>query len=737
MKKDFLETFAGIHPCRVETADVSRCDDGQALLPDWMFSLMQTSGLLLLAVLLFNLLTSVSAIASTQMPDDRVANPLWPGSGTLEWQGVNADVAPNLQTEINMQVSGLTNRVTVTQHYINHSEQWLNGRYLFPLPENAAVDSLQMKIGERRIEGQIKPRTEARQIYEQAKAEGKRASLLSQQRPNLFTTDVANLGPGESLEITFSYQQSLIYRDGQFSLRFPMTITPRYVPLSMLRNEAQLADALSLQSPMVDSDALQREQATVNRTDIAVTLDAGVPLAAIRSSSHQIQQQSQSNGQVVISLTKILPDRDFVLEWQPQPEAEPTAALYSQMGQTHLLTPRAGNSVMPDKSRYSLLMLMPPAQSPSTAQPRELILVIDTSGSMGGAALAQAKSAVLFALSSLKPQDNFNIVAFNSDVQPLAPEALPVTAVNLGRAQQFVRCLDADGGTEMAKALRQALPLTNEDNSKTAKDKRLRQVIFMTDGAVANEDELFEMIRNRLGASRLFTVGIGSAPNSHFMHRAAELGRGTFTYIGNMQEVEQKTISLLSKIAAPVLTDVQLHYSDGTVPDYWPASIPDLYMGEPLMVNLRERSEDQPPLLVSGMRNGQRWQQQVQLKASIAALGLDLLWARQQIASLEMMRNGDNRERTTQQATALALKYHLVSHYTSLIAVDVTPVNPAPQHNVQGQAPNMAPVGWQASGNMPQTATDSRLMLVLGLLCLIGALFCGAWRQRLWQARCC
>jgi len=704
--------------------------------PDWLFDLLQGCGLLLLAVLLFNLLTSVSAIASTQSPEDMVLNPEWPGAGTLEWQGdnTNNNIAPGLKTDVNMQVSGLTNRVTVTQHYINHSEQWLNGRYLFPLPENAAVDSLQMKIGERLIAGQIKPKKEARQLYEQAKADGKRASLLSQQRPNLFTAEVANLGPGQTLEIRFSYQQALDYRDGQFNLRFPMTLTPRYIPAAMLTSAAKLPEVLSLQTLMVDNTALRQEQASANRTSINIVLDAGLPLASVSSASHQIQQQPQDDGCMVITLLNALPDRDFVLDWQPQAANAPAAALYSQLGQTY--NQSTGNHDTPDTSRYSLLMMMPPAVKPQTDNPRELILVIDTSGSMAGDAMAQAKSAVLYVLSGLKPQDSFNILAFSSDVQPLAPQALPVTAHNIGLAQQFVRSLEANGGTEMAKALQLALPFTG-DTVANESDAALRQVIFMTDGAVGNEDQLFTLIRDRLGNNRLFTIGIGSAPNSHFMRRAAELGRGTFTYIGNMQQVEQQTVSLLNKIAAPVLTDVQLHYADGTVPDYWPAHIPDLYMGEPMLLSLRERSAEQKALIVSGNLQGQFWQQQVLLQADTDKRGLDLLWARQQIASLELARSSDNAERTAKQVTALALTYHLVSSYTSLVAVDITPVNTDPQHNAVGEVANMNPAGWQAPGNMPQTATNSRLLLLMGTLLLIVAMLLGIWKRQFAATRSC
>ncbi|MBO2552229.1 marine proteobacterial sortase target protein [Shewanella algae] len=731
---------------------------------------LQFSGFALLALLVFNLVSSVEAWAengpqlaeepaSAQAQEDTlqlIDNPQWPGAGVLAFGDTQA---PALATEVSMNISGWSNRVSVTQSFTNDTQEWIHGRYLFPLPNEAAVDSMQLRIGERIIEGVIQPKEEAKRTFEQAKAQGKRASLLSQERPNLFTTQVANLAPGETLKVSFSYQQALDYRDGQFSLRFPMTHTPRYLPQSMLQSFKGVEEAARLLSPVIEAAGLEKmftgadsessepigtqahSGGQENRLSLDIILDAGFPLLSLESPYHAISQQTLSDGRIRVQLQQdnTKADSDFVLQWQADPGAKPAAALFSQQGQTHTPAPSLAQAEgQAARDEYSLLMLMPP-QSKEVAMPlpRELILVIDTSGSMGGDAIVQAKQALLYALSSLKPEDSFNVVEFNSAVQTMAANSLPATAHNIGRAQQFIRALEANGGTEMTMALELALNNDFAAQNKVGtqgESKALRQVIFMTDGAVGNEQALFELIKDRLGDNRLFTVGIGSAPNSHFMQRAAELGRGSFTYIGKMQEVEQKVVALLEKISAPRITDVSLRYPDGTVPDYWPAQIPDLYQGEPVLVSIKQRSNAHKAVIVSGLIDGQFWQQELALNAKAEPKGLDLIWAGKQIAALDLAKDAANSERIERQVTALSLKYHLVSPYTSLVAVDFTPVNPDAAATREGQVASHAPKGWQ--GKLPQTATDSRLMLLLGLASLLAALMLAAFPRAFGRRAC-
>lgn len=685
--------------------------------------------------------------------------------GQLLYQNVAGDWVDTLplDTQVTMHVSGLTNRVNVKQIFRNDSQYVINAQYLFPLPHEASVDSLRLHVGERVIEGQIHPKVAAKQIFEQAKSQGKKASLVSQARPNIFTSEVANLAPNEQLIVEISYQETLTYQDGVFSLRFPMTVAPRYNPevkstLSTITSQ-QVFDAdktAMMHGQESASHKLNRgdgvasgigatpidENAPHNNATIHVQLNEGVDIGSIKSAYHAVTVD-ETEPSPKVALTQDEPtNRDFVLQWRLTPDASPMAWVFNQSGKTHPLEANETHESTGIKGddNYSLIMLQGPtldAIKPPT-RARELILVIDTSGSMAGDSIVQAKSALLNALKGLKGKDTFNIIEFNSEMTQLSPTPLNVTPTNLSRARQFVRRLKADGGTEMALALDAALL---QDKPQQASDKAnvLRQVIFMTDGSVTNEQSLFNLIKQNIGSSRLFTVGIGAAPNSHFMQRAAEVGRGTFTYIGDVSEVDSKISALLEKIQYPVMTDIELLLSDGSVPEYWPSPIADLYRGEPVMISLKRRSDSADGLVISGQLAQKNWQQAVSLQDSSASdvtgygAGLDILWARKQIAALELSKNGSNDDKIKQAVTDLSLQYHLVSAYTSLVAVDVTPAKagktPISRDAIVRQH---LPLGWQAFGTLPQTATSSRLDIVLGLVTLLLAVVLGwsIWRQR-------
>jgi Ca-activated chloride channel family protein len=343
--------------------------------------------------------------------------------------------------------------------------------------------------------------------------------------------------------------------------------------------------------------------------------------------------------------------------------------------------------------------------------PRETILIIDTSGSMEGTSIAQAKAALTLALDSLAGQDRVNVLEFNSVTRTLWPGALPATARNVAEAKAWVAKLRADGGTEMAPALEFAL------DGRDTPPGYLRQVIFMTDGGVSNEEELFRLIASRLGNSRLFTVGIGSAPNAHFMTRAALLGRGTFTYIGSVGEVSEKMTSLFARIESPVLSDVSVTWSDGTPVATFPDRVPDLYLGEPIVVAAAADSFAKT-VIVSGTRANQPWSVAL-APATADAAGVGALWARAKLASLadDLARGGDL-DAIRPQMVQVALEHHLVSTYTSLVAVDVTPTGPAGGIKVATVKANL-PAGW--GGQIPQTDTTATLQFLLGLFALATA----------------
>ncbi|NJD89114.1 MAG: marine proteobacterial sortase target protein [Betaproteobacteria bacterium] len=624
--------------------------------------------------------------------------------------------APKVETEVMIHVTGVVARTRVTQTFHNAGTDVVEGLYVFPLPENAAVDRLRLRIGDRLIEGQVREKEEARRVYAQARSEGKKAALVEQQRPNLFTNAVANIGPGEFVRVLIEYQQTLSLVGDEYRVRFPLAVTPRYHPAGgtlpeeprTTQSVAQILEGTAtgelLAETVLHPDYVPAGANGVNPVAIGVVIDFATPLARVTSSYHEAFVDKDSATRTVVYLQKEQEeaDRDFELVWSPLAGAAPQAAVFTES--------RSGTD-------YSLLMVMPPQPSAAgkaagAAIPRETVFVIDTSGSMQGTSIQQAKQALLTGLSTLSPRDRFNVVEFNSSTRPMWPAAMPATADNLRFAQAWVARLRADGGTEMAGALTFAL-----DGRDTP--GYLRQVIFMTDGAVGNEDQLFKLIAQRLGATRLFTVGIGSAPNSHFMTKAAQFGRGTFTYIGDLREVQEKMASLFARIESPVLKDVSIRWPDGTPVETFPPRVPDLYLGEPIVVAAAHASA-RGTIVVSGQRGNEPWSVALTPSPSGETTGVGALWARAKIASLmDELRLGADEAAIRPAVVKVALEHHLVSRYTSLVAVDVTPTVPAGQARtaiVKASAPH-----GMVAGQLPQTDTESTLQILLGLLALAAA----------------
>ena len=462
-----------------------------------------------------------------------------------------------------------------------------------------------------------------------------------------------------------------------------MVVGPRYIPGEIMTLSVgaagwsaganQVPDAQRIASPV-----LRPEQGKINPVKLTVTLDAGFPLTAIDSPYHAIDVEEREDGRTVVSLAEgaVPADRDFELLWTPEVGAAPGAGLFAETV--------AG-------MRYMLVMVMPPSiplgDDRAAVLPREAIFVIDASGSMSGDSIVQAKAALSLAIDRLEDGDRFNIIQFNSSSSALYPRPRAVDADSRARARRYVANLVAEGGTEMAPALRRAL-------ADDAPSGFLRQVVFLTDGAVGNEEALFEIIRRSLRDSRLFTIGIGSAPNSYFMRQAAAAGRGSFTYIGGVGEVAEKMGALFTKLESPLLADLAVTWPDGAKAEMSTAALADLYAGEPVIFTARTAVVAGEAHL-SGRLAMRPWRVKLRLKGAAPSPGVAKLWARDRIDDLlGGARRGDDGGAVRAEVVALGLDHHLVTKYTSLVAVDTTPTRPADQPLDSHKLPLNLPQGW-------------------------------------------
>ncbi len=635
------------------------------------------------------LFVSFDPVWSAERPQPAVLRPSEARSGSLllKTEDGYAD-AIRLGIDVDVTVSGPTIRARVTQIFRNPTKEWREATYVYPLPAGGAVDTLKMVVGDRVVVGDIKDRQQARAIYEQARQNGQKAALTEQERPNIFTNSVANIGPSETVLVQIEYQEPVQQNGAEFSLRVPMVVGPRYNPLPLVQSVDLRPDGggwgAATTDPVPDRGRISppvldpAENAPVNPANITVRLQAGFPLGEVKSHHHNVKIENPDGTTRIITLAEgpVPADRDFELTWKPAAEKAPSVGLFRE---------HVGNS------DYLLAFVTPPSveQARERPLPREVIFVIDNSGSMGGTSMIQAKASLLYALSRLQPTDRFNVIRFDDTMDVLFPTPVAANSSNVGNATSFVSALQARGGTEMVPAMRAALSDGNRDDASY-----VRQVVFLTDGAIGSEQQLFETISALRGRSRVFMVGIGSAPNTYLMTRAAELGRGTFTHIGSVEQVEDRMRGLFAKLENPAVTGLAAKFSDAAA-DLTPSALPDVYRDEPLVLAAKLDSLA-GSVEIKGRVGDRPWTVTLPLANAAEGKGLSKLWARRKIADAEVARTTRQAspEDTDKTILALALEHQLVTRLTSLVAVDKTPSRPDGEPLKLAELPLNLPAGW-------------------------------------------
>ncbi len=590
-----------------------------------------------------------------------------PGSlAILGKDGAVTGICPLKHTDVRGAISGFLARVTVTQVFENTATNNIEAVYVFPLPDEAAVDDMTIRIGDRTVRGLIKKRQEAREIYENAKRTGHIAALLDQERPNIFTQSVANILPGEQVSVTISYLETLDYKEGSYEFVFPMVVGPRYIPGDATGQQSggwspdtnQVPDASRITPPVTPKGTRAGHDISLQ-----VAIDAGVPIQELRSVSHQIDVERPSVNAAVVKLRNEseIPNKDFILRYDVAGAKIEDAILTQSTSPKSKLGPGG----------YFTLILQPPARVPeSDITPKELVFVLDTSGSMMGFPLDKAKQLVNRALDELYPGDTFNLITFSGDTQILFPEPVYPTADNIRRARKFLESRSGSGGTEMMKAIRAALdPSDAQDH--------LRIVCFVTDGYVGNDMEIIGEVQKHPNA-RVFSFGIGSSVNRFLLDGMAKAGRGEVQYVTLPEKADAAAHRLYDHLRSPLLTDISIDWAGLPVSEVYPARFPDLFSGKPLVITGRYTGAAKGVIRLRGKRAGENFVREIPVDFSSTGNIHDVLpafWARQKIDSLmsqdwQGMQGGAMKPELEQQITQLGLDYRLMTQFTSFVAVE-------------------------------------------------------------------
>ena len=620
---------------------------------------------------------------------------------------------PLLHTDVAFDVRGLVASATVTQQYANSSPEPIEATYIFPLPHDAAVYDMEIRIGDRVIRSFIRERAEAKRVYEAAKSEGKRAALLEEERPNIFTASVANIMPGDHIDVRLRYVQQLRWEQGHMRLVFPMVVGPRYIPGTQAIGHAGTGwsfdtDAVPDASRITPS-VHNPESRSGHDISLAISLDSGFNAASIKSVSHAINVRRLDDGRQEIELASgaTLPNKDFVLEIEQAQSKTPKTSLFLSPGS--------------DGETHFLLAAFPPTVQPSERSPVEMLYMIDVSGSMEGTSITQAREALMQALDRLRPDDRFGILAFSSGYGEFASEILPATSDNLVAARHYVRSLQAGGGTEMLPALLHLM-------RKPETPGYLRHIVLLTDGDLGNEEQIFAALRSDLGGARLYTVAIGSAPNLFLATKMAQFGRGTFTHIADISEIRDQMTRLFNSIESPVLTDLKLSFEGVSVAEVYPQRLPDLFQRQPLLIYGRISKGRAGKLHLTAQAGGEPYEAVIAFDASRATFhpGIATLWARQRVEDLmDQWRHSDENGQAAVRATVIAhaIRYRLVTRFTSLVAVEEVVANPGGQSNAVPVSTEL-PAGWQMDKvfGAPATGTSDAFLETLGWVLLLAGI---------------
>ena len=578
-------------------------------------------------------------------------NPLNPRLGGLY---VKTDeeqlVFPLKHTNLQAKIAGNVSRVEVTQTFENPFTKPLEAVYVFPLPDEAAVDDMEIKIGDRIIKGSIKTREEARQIYEQAKQQGRTVGLLEQERDNIFTQSLAHIQPGEQIDVTIRYTDSLKFAGGNYEFVFPMVVGPRFIPGTLIDSSGdtdRVPDASRITSPVIPQGMRSRHD-----INVAVEIDAGVLISDVRSPSHQIQiEHVEQIVRVQLGGEDTIPNKDFILRYQ-------VSGIDIQSTVLTQLDERGGH--------FAIYFIPALEYRPSDIVPKDVVFLIDTSGSQMGDPLQKCQELMRRFINGLNRDDTFTIIDFSNTNRQLSKTPLANTPENCARAIAYINKLKANGGTDLSGGIRAVLnfPITSS---------RLRSIVLLTDGYIGNENEVLAEVQRELKpGNRLYSFGAGSSVNRFLLNRIAEIGRGTSRIIRQDEPTEEVAENFFRQINNPVLTNIEVTWEgNGVSPVIYPVNPPDLFAQQPLVMFGRKQDRASGNLRVVGMAAGDKAYEKVfhLIFAQTENPAIAQLWGRARIKDLMNQMFECETKVGVEAVTETALTYQMLSQYTAFVAV--------------------------------------------------------------------
>jgi Ca-activated chloride channel family protein len=640
------------------------------------------------------ILSAVAAFGQEKEFEDKTLSPYFFVQGDP-----SVDRLPLKGTSVDIAVSGVIADVRVVQTYRNEGTRPINATYMFPASTRAAVYSMRMRIGNQVIVAKIKEREAAKQEFEQAKKDGKSASLLEEQRPNVFSMKLANMMPHDEVEIELRYTELLIPTEGVYQVVYPTVVGPRY-PSKEGEKEPQVAAAY-----------LHEGEQPTSTLHISTRIAAGMPIAELSCPSHGIAPVWQGNTVADVVLDDedaFQGNRDFILNYRLKGSRISSGLLLFQG----------------EDENFFLYMAQPPKRvEVSEIPPREYIFVVDVSGSMSGFPLNTSKKLLEDLIGNLRPTDLFNVILFSGDSTALSESSLAANAENISRALQLIDEQRGAGGTELLPALKQAMKTPREGEIS-------RSIVVITDGYISGEDELFDHIRANLGQANVFAFGIGESVNRYLIEGVAKAGMGEPFIVTNQKEGPAIAAKFREYIESPVLTNISVRAEGFETYDVFPQHLPDLLADRPVIVFGKWRGTPSGTFVLSGRTGSGEYSSSLDVGSVQPAAensALRYLWARSRIAELSGFGGGSPSDDRVKEITALGLKYNLLTRYTSFIAVREKIVNPDGSSTDVDQ-PLPLPVGVtdMAIGSEPE------LWLVFACLAVI-ALF-AALRRRITSA---